>query len=197
MKKLLCIILSCSYSFLFCQRNDLESLKKLGRDSLIKLAIQKIDDPKFNPVHYDRVTVRATKTELYVVFELSINFHNKRSCFYDVVTVGLVGYGTSKSIQGDCEEPSYYHPTKSDQKKIDFVFDAINKDNSIGDIPDRKIPAGSKMEITEHFDYYHVRMDSWSTHSDYKISKITGKVYDAGHKHYARSWDTEDFEIIK
>jgi hypothetical protein len=198
MKNLLYIVLFGSTPFLHAQQADVESLKKLGRDSLIKLAIVKLDDPKFNPKYYDRVEVKANKTSLIVSFMISVEFHTKRSCFYDWVYVTLTDGTSGKGVQGDCEEPEYYHPSRSDRRKIDFVFDAINKDNEIGDIPDKKLSPGTTMEISEHLDYYYVEVDSWSTASDYKVNKITGKIYDAGHKHYARDHEREDeYEIIK
>jgi hypothetical protein len=198
MKKLLHIILFGSTSFLFSQQADIESLKKLGHDSLIKLAIAKLDDQKFDPKYYDRIEVKANKTSLLVSFVISIKFYDTHSCFYDQVHVSLVDGTSSKSIQGDCDEPVYYHPSKSDKRKIDFVLGAINKNKEIGDVPDKKLSEGTTMEISEHPDYYLVEVDSWSTSSDYKVHKITGKIFDLGHKHYDRSNEPDNgYQIIK
>ena len=92
MKQIVIILLTTimttpSYS----QKPDLESLKKLGRDSLIQRAVKKVNDPKFNPNHYDRIIVKASKTDLIVEFRLSIRISTKGACFYDAVYVALVG----------------------------------------------------------------------------------------------------------
>jgi hypothetical protein len=198
MKKFLITFLVSSAGILFSQKQEIEALKKLGRDSLIKLAIKKMDEPGFIPGNYDRVTIKTHDNSLVVTFGLSVALHNKQSCFYDRVFVALVGSGTGKSIQGDCDEPKFYSPSKSDKRKIDFVFDAINKDNEVGDIPDKKLSPGSTMEISEHLDHYFVEVSSWSTYSHYKVNKVTGKISEAGHKHYARSGDeNEEEEEIK
>jgi len=174
------------------------SLKKLGRDSLIRLAVKEINDPEFDPGSYDRVVVKANKTMLMVSFSLSIEVKSKNSCYYNTVWVDLAGNTVSKSSTGDCDEPRYYTPSSSDQKKIQFVFDAVNKSDEIGDIKDNKIPEGTTMEISEHLTYYYVEVSSWSTFSHYKVDKSSGKVSDAGHKHYAHDFiEEEKWEIIK
>src|SRR5688572_7785190 len=102
--------------FLFCScvnaqhTAKVDSLKKLGRDSLIKLAIIKLNDPTFDPTAYDRVVVKADSTSVIVSFSLSVHLITRNSCYYDAVSVALVGSGTSKSITGFCDEPKYYKP---------------------------------------------------------------------------------------
>ena len=55
------------------------------------------------------------------------------------------------------------------------------------------------MTINEHLTYYYVENSSWSTYSHYKVDKLTGKISEAGHKHYARNGEEEkeDYEVIK
>ncbi len=193
MKTSVYIFILCLFSFFcFSQTEKIEELTKLGRDSLIKSAGIKLNEPGFDPKNYDRIDVKYNAKSLIVEFELSIRLTGNKSCFYDRVFVALVGSGTGKSIQGDCDEPKFYVRTKSDQKKIDFVFDAINKDNEIGDVKDRKMPAGQKMDITEHLTYYYIEVSDWSTYSHYKIDKISGKISEANHKHYARDGEEKD-----
>jgi len=194
MKTIAYVFTLCIFSmFCFSQNKEkIEELKKLGRDSLIKRAVTKLNEPGFDPKNYDRIDVKYNDKSLIVEFELSIRLAGNKSCFYDRVFVALVGSGSGKSIQGDCDEPKFYVRTKSDQKKIDFVFDAINKDNEIGDVKSRKMPAGQKMDITEHLTYYYIEVSDWSTYSHYKIDKITSKISEANHKHYARDGEEKD-----
>lgn len=49
----------------------IDSLKQLGRDSLIKLRIKKINDKTFEPKYYNRIIVKADATKLIVDFEVS------------------------------------------------------------------------------------------------------------------------------
>lgn len=189
--------LSAAILFLFCfsflqAQTKLDSLKALGRDSLIKLAIKKINDPKFNPANYDLITVKADSSSLLVEFDLSIQFISSGACYYNSLTVSLYGSGGFGSITGGCEEVEYYHLSNSDKKSIAFVFDAINKSDEIGHVPGNKLDKGTTMTITEKPTYYYVEVSDWSTYSHYKVSKGTGKISEANHKHYDRSGEMED-----
>ncbi len=192
------ILLCLSHSFLFSQEKaKIDSLKKLGRDSLIKLAISKVYEPGLDPKGYDRITVKVYKDKLVVEFALSVVLIDG-SCYYDHYSVALVGSGTGGSIQGSCDEPKYHKFTSKEKKKIQFVFDAINKSDEVGHLKDNKIDDGNRMTITEKLTYYYVEMDDWSTHSYYEINKVTGKISNANHKHYARSHDEKpEYEIVK
>lgn len=194
MKTIIYIFILCLSSvFSFSQKEEkIKSFVALGRDSIIKLAVKKINDPGFDPKNYDRIEVKYNDKELKVEFSLSIVITGNKSCFYDRVFISFGEGSTGQSIQGDCAEPKYYVRSKSDQKKIDFVFDAINKDNEIGDLKSRKIPEGQKMDITEHLTYYYIEVSDWSTYSHYKIDKITGKISEANHKHYARDGEQKN-----
>ncbi|MDP2387875.1 MAG: hypothetical protein Q8M29_15990 [Bacteroidota bacterium] len=185
--------------FSFAQNKaKVDSLKKLGRDSLIKLAIKKLNEQDFDPAAYDRIIVKADSSELVVDFDLPVKFKGGKKCYYDAISVALVGSGNGMSITGFCDEPKFYKPSAKQKRKIDFIFESINKKNEIGDIPDKKLRNDEDMEITEKVGYYYVEFRSWSTFSHYKIQKGTGKIYDAGHKHYARSReDKPRYEIIK
>lgn len=171
---------------------NLDSLKALGRDSLIKLAIKKINDPKFDPANYDLITVKANSKSLIVEFDLSVRLISNSSCYYHSVFVSLYGGGSGGSITGDCDNVKYYHPSAADKRSIEFVFNAINKSDEIGYVPDNKLDKGTTMTITEKPTYYYVEVSSWSTFSHYKVSKGSGKISEAGHKHYDRSNEKED-----
>lgn len=197
------ILITCVFLFAFSgfaqNKPLLEELTKLGRDSLIKLAVKKINDPKFIPANYDRVIVKADSENLIVCFDLSVVFKGSGMCYYDAITVSIFGNYGGNSVQGNCDEPKYYNPSKKVLSKIKFVFDVINKENEVGDIPGNKLDPGESMTISEHATYYYVEMSNYSTYSHYKINKITGAISDAGHKHYAHnSFETDNkWQIIK
>ena len=87
--------------------------------------------------------------------------------------------------------------TAKDQDKIVFVFHAINNSDKVGDIKYNTLPIGTTMTITERATYYAVATSSRSTHSEFKVNKLTGKISGASHKHYARKRDEEpEWEII-
>lgn len=200
MRNLLLILLTISLNCFLVGQNKakIDSLKQLGRDSLIKLAVKKIADPTFNPKNYDRIIVKADSNKLWVEFELSIRFKSNSSCYYDAINVSLVGSGTSKSITGFCDNPKYYKPSSKQLKKIDFIFNSINKKNEIGDIPNKKLADDTVMEITEMMTYYHVEVSDGNTMSRYKIDKNSGKIFDATHKHYMKDRDDPPpIEIIE
>ncbi len=192
--KLIFCILFCGFTHISMATNkvNIDSLVKLGRDSLIKIAAKKINDEKFNSDNYDRITVKYNNTDLIVEFQLAVTVKGGNDCYYDAVSVSVVKGLTSKSIIGDCDEPKFYTAPKSDKKTIQFVFDAINKSDEVGDIKDNKLSPGNTMEISEHATYYYVEVSSWSTYSHYKVHKITGKITDANHKHYARNSKEEN-----
>lgn len=182
----------------FAQKSEMESLRKLGREPLIQMAIQKLNEPGFRPENYDRVIVKAGKEDLLVEFRLSILLKRKSSCFYHVVTVALAGSGSGMAITGDCNEPEFYAHSPDDQEKIKFVRDAINKSDDVGHVTDYQLPEDTDMEITEHPTYFYVEVSSWSTYSHFKVNKITGKISEAAHKHYDRSGEgKDDYEIIR
>lgn len=185
-------------SFTQTKIQQIDSLSKLGKDSLIKLALKKINDPAFNQNDYKNIKVIVKKDNVTVSFRNNILLIKNNSCFYSHVSVELLGGGVSKSIEGNCDNPNYYKLTKKDKEKIDFVFNCINKSNEVGDIPDKKLEGNTTMVITEKLGYYEVEVSDYSTMSRYKINKQTGKIYDAMHKHYAHSDDeTEEIEITK
>lgn len=200
-------MMKCSLVFLYCilsgflfsqNKLKIDSLKKLGRDSIINLAVKKINDPKFNQNNYDRIIVKANDATLLVTFSLSVVLSDSKSCFYDCVFVALVGSGTGKSLKGNCENPKYYSKPKIDIQKINFVFGAINKSNEIGHIPNNKLDEGSTMDITDNLNFYYIEISNSSTFSHYKIDKKSGTIFDATHKHYDNSMEgKDDYVIIK
>ncbi|HEY0653474.1 MAG TPA: hypothetical protein VGD65_10110 [Chryseosolibacter sp.] len=177
----------------------IDSLKKLGRSALIEMAVAKMakDYPDFDHTQYDRTFVKANDKSLIVEFQLSVAIKRGRSCYYDVVWVALAGHGSGASTQGFCDDVKYYKRTDRDMNVTTFVFNAINKSDKIGDIKDNKLPSGTKMTIRARGLYYHVETSSWSTHSNFRVNKITGGISGARHKHYMRRRDEKpEWEYI-
>ncbi|MBK6835250.1 MAG: hypothetical protein IPG89_13655 [Bacteroidetes bacterium] len=200
MRSFLLIFFAIAFNCLLVGQNKakIDSLKQLGRDSLIKLAVKKINDKNFDSKYYDHIIVKADSTKLIVEFKVSIKLKTKGLCYYDAVSISLVGSGAYKSITGDCDEPKYYKPSAKQLKKIDFVFNSINKKNEIGDIPNKKLDDGTVMEITEMLTFYHIEMSDGNTMSRYKIDKNSGRIFDAIHKHYMKDRDDPpQIEIIE
>jgi hypothetical protein len=170
-----------------------EELSKLPREKLIELAVSKIKEPSFRLGDFTEIKVWLEDNELTVEFEHVIRFIPKRGQYYYSVSVDLISGSIGRSIQGvgpDDADLTFYDPKKY-QTEIKFVFDAINNsDGEIGKIPEGQLPDGH-MTIQEEAGYYDVEVDSYSTHSYYKVKKGSGKIYDAGHKHYDRDEGSE------
>jgi hypothetical protein len=170
-----------------------KELSKLPKEKLIELAVQKIDEPSFRLADFTEIEVWLEDNELTVEFGHVIRFIPKRGQYYYSVSVDLVSGSTGRSIQGkgpDDADLSFYNPAKY-QDEIKFVFDAINNSGGeIGKIPEGQLPDGH-MTIQEEAGYYDIEVDSYSTHSYYKVKKGSGKIYDAGHKHYDRDVESE------
>jgi hypothetical protein len=175
-----------------------KELSKLSKEELIKMATAKIDEPSFRVSDFTEIEVWLEDKELTVEFGHVIRFIPKRGQYYYSVSVDLVSGSSSRSIKGDGpddEDIKFYNPVQY-QDQIKFVFDAINNsDGEIGKIPEGKMPDDT-MTIQEETDYYDVEVDSYSTHSYYKVKKGSGKIYDAGHKHYYRD-ESSDSERKK
>ena len=169
-----------------------ETLSSLPKDSLIALAVQKISEPSFHLDDFSRIEIWLDDKDLIVEFGHAIKFIPKKGQAYYSVIVNLVDGSSTLYIEGDGPfnaTVKFYRPSQY-KNRIKFVIDAINNSSGVvGKIPDGKFPDGI-MTIQERALYYDVTVDSESTHSYYKIKKGSGKIYDAGHKHYAHSNDS-------
>ncbi|NUM82279.1 hypothetical protein HUU42_15900 [bacterium] len=182
------------------EKMTLDEMKALGRDSLIAIAASRAQSsyPDFKTDLFDRIRVKVSRGSLWVIFEQVIRFVPRKSAFiYDMsvnLTENSIGTGPIENDRElkDFEDYQFFKPTKESRKAIEFVLNAINKDNEIGDIPEGKLPDDTQMTVIEKSDHYAIEVDSYSTVSHYKIKKGSGKIYDASHKHYARDWDDKD-----
>lgn len=201
---LLTLMLLVSGSAVGQSTGDVEELKALGRDSLISRAVGLLQrsDAEFDPSQYDRIRVIVDEDDIIVRFEHSIAFYGRKTAYRYNATVNIRTGSTGSSIVSnpndydeDAEEYRFFRWDDKSRKAVRFVLDAINRQNEIGDIPEGKLPKDTRMTIREESGYYQIEVDSWSTHSYYKIKKSSGKIYDAGHKHYARDGDEQEVEL--
>ena len=150
------------------------------------MAAQKIDEPSFNVNDFTAIEIWVEGDEMTVEFGYAIRFIPAKEQYYYNVSVELPSGSSSRQIIGydkNNETVTFFKPSKF-KTQVDFVRNAINNSHGeIGKITEGELPDGT-MTIQEHETYYDISVDSESTHSYYKIEKTTGKVYDAGHKHY-------------
>ncbi|RKR07014.1 hypothetical protein CLV91_3244 [Maribacter vaceletii] len=163
--------------------NEVKELVKLGKDSIIQLALPLIDE-KASLENFTHTSVQTNGNEIYVVFSNPIMYLPINTIFYDIVGVNLttklsfkskvvnpIGFTTEKSIP-------YYKQTEDFKKKIEFVIAAIGSFDT-ADIINFK----DQMRILEKEDYYDISVVSEMQESWYKVKKITGEMYDEGHAH--------------
>ncbi|HEY0653473.1 MAG TPA: hypothetical protein VGD65_10105 [Chryseosolibacter sp.] len=170
---------------------NIDSLKKLGRAALIDLAVKKLDDKRFDPKQYDRITVKATKSELLVEFALSVRVERPGDCYFAFVWVPLAGMGTMGMGDRACKEGSYYKGRKRDKKHIAFVLDAINKSKQVGRFKDNQVPAGTTLTIIPEKDVYKVGIADEGMHIGFNMDKRTGDISDVKRLYYERIRDKE------
>lgn len=166
---------------------QVEELVQLPKDTLVKMAIKKIDEPSFDVRDFDQIEIWADENDVTVMFDHAIRFIPRKGQYYYSATVDLISGTKGRSILGspDQDELEFYKPKQKHKEKIQFVLNSINKSNGeIGKIPEGKLPDGI-MTITEKAGHYEISVDSKSTSSDYKIKKGSGKIYDGRHKHMA------------
>ena len=173
-------------------------LRRLPKDTLIEMAVKKVRDPSFDIKDFTSIEVWAEDDDLSVKFDHAIKFVPMKGQFYYRVSVDFIGGSVNRQILGKGpfdEELQFYKPKKYGEE-VKLIFKSINEsDGEIGKTPEGQLPDGT-MVITEHLTYYDITVDSYSTHSYYKIRKGTGNVYDAGHKHYDREFKPAGRERI-
>jgi len=184
--------------FAVAQTNK-EALKALPKDSLIKRAEKAIKKtyPDFRAEAYDRIVLKESNNDLGIDFSHSVRLvPYKRNYYYDVwyTFSGKIDV-TNDNYRDNGYPEKFFKPSRKSKKKIAFIFKTINKSEKVGHFKENKIPSGSQMLIYEGWWHYRVEMKSYSTHSRYSISKITGRISRASHKHYARFGEEKEPEF--
>ena len=187
-------------------KNKVEKLKKSGRDSIIKLAIKKLDKDIVASNYL--IQVKANSSSVIVYFHLAIIYVPLNTEYAYNYGIDLIE-GTSWSNivsnphayeTGIINTPNY-KPSEETKKHIQFVLDAINKNNEVGSIDIEHFSFDDSMIIRDNKKHYEITMLSTHQESSYKIDKETGKVFDARHAHLIPPPDFGDendkFEEIK
>jgi len=163
------------------QNKNVQELKQMGKDSLIKLALSYMD----NSIDVSQYNIRvlANESEIIVSFRIPLKYIPYNSeYFYDAsVDIGndfisYANYSNPEDYQSNTV--AFYTPTVVHQKNINFVVNAINESKNehiqsinIAELTDDLI-------IREKADYYDVEYVSDNFDQAYKINKISGKIYD-------------------
>jgi hypothetical protein len=163
--------------------NEVRELIKLGKDSIIQLALPLIDK-KASLENFTHISIQSNGKEVYVVFFNPVMYVPINSKFYDNVGVNLTTKAIFKSSVANplelitTKNNLYYIQTEEIKNNIEFVIEAIDF-LDITDIINFK----DQMRILEKEDHYDISVVSEVQESWYKIKKITGEMYEEGHAH--------------
>jgi hypothetical protein len=163
---------------------EVEELIKLGRDSVIQLAIEQLKTAGFtsvDPESFDRLRIKTNDDEIQVLFDRSIHYIPKQSRVIHQASVRLLEKATGWTpLENDYEDKSasffddisFYEYTEEDKKAIEFILtDEMN------------IQENDRLVIYEKDEYYDVTVEFETTEGGYKVDKKTGKRYDEWHAH--------------
>jgi len=183
-------------------KSDIEKIKQLGKDSIVQIALQlikqKIDVNNF------KVKVMSNSTSVFVSFYKPIKYVPLKSIFYYEVGVNITEKMIFKSpVSNPRDNKSkknipFYTPTEKAKKNIEFVVNILNENNELGLIDIQTFE--DNMIIREKRKYYDINVVSKYQESNYKIEKVSGKIYDAEHTHLEPPPEEENedlFEEIK
>lgn len=173
------------HSLIFSQVNpvnkDVEELKLLGKDSLIKLALSYIDK-SIDLTQYN-INVLANESDVIVSFRIPLKYIPYNSeYFYDASVdlsndfISYANYSNPEDYQSNTV--TFYSPTEEHKENIKFVVNAINASKNENIIPVNITELTDDLIIREKPAYYGVEYISEKYDLVYKINKITGKIYD-------------------
>lgn len=166
------------------QAQTLAELVKLPKDTLVRMAMAKLEKDADWFADFDRVAIWSYPTinRLNVEFERRVNFIGAEGKYINAVYVDLVS-GSSGSMSGglDIEEHDqrkYYVYTKAQKKQIEFVLKALRKHEGFGKMLSSDLENGN-ISIREQKGYYDVHIEpSQAEYHDLKVSKRSGKISD-------------------
>jgi hypothetical protein len=179
--------------------------QKLGRDSIIKIATERIRSSfptEFNPTDFQIIKALRREDMVFVVFNTPIRFIPSEGSYIYSISVTLtdnaLSYSELSSSEKDRKKDSkFFKPTKESDKAIDFVFDCINKSTEIGHVKREEWPVYTTMTIWDKGSYYEIEVTDEHTDSEYKINKSNGEIYDASHRHLAPDpHENNEIEIL-
>lgn len=176
--------------------NDLKTYKEqviktkaLGRDSIIKLATQSVndnseviinDDKILKSVWYNKISVKVEFKIFYPIVYLPYNTEYFYETTVNVIGSKVIGKGgttisniSNKNLEDFFNTKLYYH-TKEKESKVKAVIKLNNTNDEKYYLDKEKL---QRVIIKEQKEYYILQL-GYSYPITYKIDKITGKIYD-------------------
>jgi hypothetical protein len=193
------VLASISFSQDIKMNKEVEEIIALGKDSIVQLALN-IINKEVGVESFSKITVTTNGKQIYVLFSNSIIYLPLNTVFYTDMGVSLLKnqsfYSPVANPYGYNQDPvPFYKHTEEENRVIQFVLEAINKSDEIGDIDDIENIEGG-MIIRENENYYDILAVSEDQESSYKIEKISGRIYDAGHAHLLNEPFSDENEPI-
>jgi|SRR5690606_10932589 len=186
MKRIItCILFLLFNGIIFSQDKlalkDVEELKQLGKDSLIKLALSYMD--KSIDVSQYNIKVLANKSEVIVSFRIPVKYIPYNSeYFYDAsVDIGndfisYANYSNPEDYQSNTV--SFYTPTEEHKENLKFVVNAINESKKENIVPVNITELTDDLIIREKPDRFDIEYVSEKYDLVYKMNKVSGEIYD-------------------
>ena len=163
---------------------EVEEIIQLGKDSIVQLAIELLDD-RAGIENFTKIKVLTNGSEVYVSFRNPIKFVPIQTVFYFDVGVRILERTASySSVSNGLSENEimiipFYKETKASRRNIQFVIEAVHKSAEIGSIDMTNFEGN--IIILEFENYYGISVVSEFQESSYKIEKISGKIFGAEH----------------
>jgi hypothetical protein len=167
------------------QAQSLEELKRLPKEELIKMAVQKTGDSAFHFHRFTMIRVWANKNDIDVEFGHLVEYQPRKKNYWYSVTVPLIQGTATKRISGksvrklspsEIERVPLYDPSDY-EIELRFILKNINNSEVKGIDKSSDISSNnSKMIISEELNYYKVIIESKLTHTGFRLKKGTGKV---------------------
>lgn len=179
------ILLFLFHGFILSQDNlqnkNVEELKEMGKDSLIKLALSYMDN-SIDASQYN-IRVLSNDTEVIVSFRIPLKYIPYNSeYFYDAsVDIGndFISYANYSNPEDyQTNTVAFYTPTREHKQNIKFIVNAINKSKNENIVPVNLSDLKDDLIIREKPDYYDVEYVSDNFDQTYKINKVSGKIYE-------------------
>ncbi len=187
------------------QSKKAAKIKKLNRDSTIRMALKKIRE--IIDLRDCIIRVTADPSSVIALFRNPIIFLPPNSSYSYNFGINLVDdtvWSLTISNPENYETNEFDIPafslTKAIQKHIDFVLIVINKSDEIASVSIKDFSFDETMIIRDNDNYYRITMISPNLKSFYKINKNTGEIYDTRHIHLIplpSANDNKDSEIIQ
>ncbi len=169
---------------------EVEKIVKLGKDSIVKLALKSIDK-KARIQNFSKINVTTNGKDVFVSLRNPIKYLPIETGFYFDVEISVLEktarYGPIFNGIMDSKKDAipFYSQTKEIGQNIQFVIESINRSASVGSIDAANFE--DDMTIREHENYYDIIVVSEFQESSYKVEKTSGKIFDAEHAHLSPS----------